>query len=471
MRADNQGREAAAPRMLVLCFDGTAAQFDSDNTNVVKLFALLRKDEMDKQRCYYQSGIGTYFEPGAVSWLFSWCAKLLDEAIAWYLGEHVMDGYKFLMSNYRTGDKICLFGFSRGAYTARALAGMLAKVGLLPHDNLQSVTSAYKYYKQQDKKSIALAKQFKEEFCQDVDVEFVGVWDTVQSTGILFSRSLPFTDSNTFVTTFRHALSLDEHRVKFRPNLYHRPLKEEKPNLAQKAKSGIARVSNLLRGKHHLSSGSDNPAENSTSEPVSEQPAPLETDVLEVWFAGCHSDIGGGNVPNDEKVSLSQIPLRWMIEQVIASGCGVLFEDEGLKDLGITVQPVPAQAGKDGPVPVASDVKPAGDVQDVTLTSDGPPGPSPPRGVADPEFEDAIAHLYDDLQISKAWWLLEIIPLPWSWQDDNGRWHEKWSIHLGKGRVIPYRRPLFHHTVKLRMDYAPLKYKPRALYNHEEIYT
>lgn len=470
MRADNQGCETAGPRTLVLCFDGTAAQFDSDNTNVVKLFGLLRKDEMDKQRCYYQSGIGTYFDPGAVSWLFSWCAKLLDEAIAWYLDEHVMDGYKFLMSNYRTGDKISMFGFSRGAYTARALAGMLAKVGLLPHDNLQSVTLAYKYYQRQDKKGIALAKQFKKEFCQDVDVEFVGVWDTVQSTGILLSRSLPFTDSNTFVTTFRHALSLDEHRAKFRPNLYHRPLKKEKPSLAQKAKLGITRVSNLLHGKRHMSSGGDNLAENSTSEPGSEQLAPLETDVLEVWFAGCHSDIGGGNVQNDEKVSLAQIPLRWMIEQVIASGCGVLFEDEGLKDLGIALQPMPAQAGKDGTVPAASDVKP-GDVKDITLTSDGPPGPSPLTGVADPEFEDAIAHLYDDLEITKAWWLLEIIPLPWSWQDDNGRWHEKWSIHLGKGRIIPHHRPIFHRTVKLRMDYAPLKYKPRALYNHDEVYT
>ncbi|KIK27504.1 hypothetical protein PISMIDRAFT_28089 [Pisolithus microcarpus 441] len=468
MKADNQGREAAGPRTLVLCFDGTASQFDSRNTNVVKLFGLLRKDDMDKQRCYYQPGIGTYFDPSAVSPLFSRWAQLLDRAIAWYLDEHVMDGYKFLMSNYRTGDKICLFGFSRGAYTARALAGMLAKVGLLPHDNLQSVTFAYKYYTRRDKKGIALVKQFKKEFCQDVDVEFVGVWDTVQSTGILLSRSLPFTDSNTFVTTFRHALSLDEHRAKYRPNLYHRPPKKEKSSLVQKAKSGVTRVLNLLHGKHDTSLGGDNLAECSTSELGPEQLAPLETDVLEVWFAGCHGDVGGGNVPNDEKVSLAQIPLRWMIEQVIASGCGVLFKDEGLKDLGITVQPVPAQAGKEA-VAVASDVKPC-DVKDLAPTSNSPPGPSP-TGVADPEFEDAIAPLYDKLQITKAWWLLEIIPLPWSWQDDNGKWHGRWGIHLGKGRVIPYHRPIFHHTVKLRMDYAPLKYRPRALYNYDEVYT
>ncbi|KIO06148.1 hypothetical protein M404DRAFT_495980 [Pisolithus tinctorius Marx 270] len=469
MEVDNQCCEAAEPRMLILCFDGTAGQFDSNNTNVVKLFGLLRKDAMDKQRCYYQPGIGTYFEPGVVSPLISWWAKIMDEAIAWYLDGHVMDGYKFLMANYRAGDKICLFGFSRGAYTARALAGMLAKVGLLPRDNLQSVTFAYNYYKREDKKGIALAKKFKEEFCQEVDVEFVGVWDTVQSTGILVSRSLPFTDSNTFVTTFRHALSLDEHRAKFRPNLYHRPMKNQKPSLAQKVTSGVTRVFNLLRGKHHVSSEGDNPAENGTSEPGPERPALPETDVLEVWFAGCHSDIGGGNVEDDVKVSLAQITLRWMVEQVIASDCGVLFEDEGLQELGIPSCPMPGKVGKNGAEPVASAVK-QGDVKDVTSSSDSLLGPSPSTGVADAEFKDAIAPLFDELQNTKAWWLLEIIPLPFSWQDDSGRWHERWSIHFGKGRIIPYQRPLFHHTVKLRKDYAPLKYKPRAIYN-DEIYV
>ncbi|KAI6044762.1 hypothetical protein EDC04DRAFT_260585 [Pisolithus marmoratus] len=332
MEADNQYCEAAGPRMLVLCFDGTAGQFDSDNTNVVKFFGLLRKDAVDKQLCYYQPGIGTYFEPGVVSPLFSWGAKILDEAIAWYLDAHVMDGYKFLMANYRTGDKISLFGFSRGAYTARALAGMLAKVGLLLHDNLQSVTFAYDYYKRQDKKGITLAEQFKKEFCQEVDVEFVGVWDTVQSTGILMSRSLPFTDSNT-------------------PNLYHQPLKKPISSLAQKAISGATNVLNLLRGKYPASSEGDNSAGNDTSGPGTEQPP--ETDVLEVWFAGCHSDIGGGNVEDGVTVSLAQITLRWMVEQVIASECGVLFAEERLKGLGIASRPVPVQTRKNGAAPVA----------------------------------------------------------------------------------------------------------------------
>ena len=107
-------------------------------------------------------------------------------------------------------------------------AHIFPKVGLLPPDSPQTVAFAYKLYTQT--KDIKLAETFKKEFCQDVKVEFVGVWcissylsntleltistrDTVQSTGILVSRKLPFTNSNTAIRTFRHALSLDEVRI------------------------------------------------------------------------------------------------------------------------------------------------------------------------------------------------------------------------------------------------------------------
>jgi uncharacterized protein (DUF2235 family) len=79
------------------------------NSNVVKFFGLLNKDP-NHQLCYYDPGVGTWFRPGVVSPLFEWGAKILDLALAWYLDQHVMDGYRFLMQNYREGDKICLFG-------------------------------------------------------------------------------------------------------------------------------------------------------------------------------------------------------------------------------------------------------------------------------------------------------------------------------------------------------------------------
>lgn len=137
-------------RTLVLCFDGTSDQYsscvrakslsfhpqmnlistNSQNTNIPRLYALLKKDDdCTEQLCYYQAGVGTWFNPGVVAPMFRWGAKILDEAFAWYLDAHVIDGYKFIMNNWKTGDKICLFGFSRGAYTARALAGALHKVG------------------------------------------------------------------------------------------------------------------------------------------------------------------------------------------------------------------------------------------------------------------------------------------------------------------------------------------------------
>ncbi|KAF4596088.1 hypothetical protein EYR38_007462 [Pleurotus pulmonarius] len=114
-------------RTLVLCFDGTGDQFDEDNSNIVQLFTLLKKDNRDVQMVYYQAGIGTYTSPNIATPLMAKVSKTLDEMVAWNLDRHVMDGYEFLMQNYKAGDRICIFGFSRGAYTARALAGMIHK--------------------------------------------------------------------------------------------------------------------------------------------------------------------------------------------------------------------------------------------------------------------------------------------------------------------------------------------------------
>lgn len=116
-------------------------------------------------------------------------AQLTDKAIAWYairifavstnvlinnryLDAHVMGGYSFLMNNYHIGDKISIFGFSRGAYTARALAGMLSKVGLLPKDNIEQVPYAWKMYTQIGNN----AADYKKMLSRTVEIEFLGVW-------------------------------------------------------------------------------------------------------------------------------------------------------------------------------------------------------------------------------------------------------------------------------------------------------
>ncbi|KAF8751145.1 hypothetical protein RHS01_08813 [Rhizoctonia solani] len=183
------------------------------------------KDDRNKQMVYYQAGIGTsskhFVTPIAIA-----LSKAADMAIAHGLRDHVTDGYEFLMQNYIEGDKICLFGFSRGAYTARALAGMLHKVGLLPPFNYQQVPFAYHMYQRDDKEGWEMSNGFKQAFSIDVEIHFMGLFDTVNSVGLL-PHELPFAKSNYVVRNFRHAVALDERRAKFKANLWGRTSDED----------------------------------------------------------------------------------------------------------------------------------------------------------------------------------------------------------------------------------------------------
>src|SRR3954454_9384422 len=167
-------------RNIILCFDGTNNEYDATNTNVVKIYAMLDRTRAD-QFAYYQPGIGTFAPPGVWGKIKKWVVTRLDLAIAWLLVDHVCDGYRFLMRYYQDGDQIFIFGFSRGAYTARALAGMIHKVGLLSQGNEELVSFAWSNFrKQQDG---TLATGFKQTFCKDVKIRFLGLFDTVCSVG------------------------------------------------------------------------------------------------------------------------------------------------------------------------------------------------------------------------------------------------------------------------------------------------
>ncbi|EAU86154.2 hypothetical protein CC1G_03365 [Coprinopsis cinerea okayama7 len=448
------GQSLPKPRTLVLCFDGTSNEYDADNTNVVKLFALLKKDDFEQQLCYYQAGVGTWFEPGVVSPLFHWGAKMLDLAVAWYLDNHVMEGYRFLMDNYRTGDRICIFGFSRGAYTARALGGFLYKAGLLPRGNQAQVPFAYKLYKREDKEGIELCAGFKQTYCQDVKIEFMGVWDTVSSVGVFIKRTLPFTNSNRSVKTFRHALALDERRVKFQPNYYHRPTPKEDDSFTTEQvdhrKQGSSDSSTLAEDDvPHCQFFGRIPSKRSrklkkklkraqavkdlystavnramVNDDSTERLGPVD-DVLEVWFAGCHSDVGGGSVHNSQTQNLGNISLRWMVREILASGCGILFDLDAMARANIRVRLEPS----------ASEL----------ILDDA----------------DALQDIHDELKRRKAWWLLEILPLHHTWQDAKGVWRKNYGINLGRGRKIPDPEPKFHITVQKRMR-SHLDYRPQA---------
>ncbi|KAJ6483330.1 hypothetical protein C8R45DRAFT_904567 [Mycena sanguinolenta] len=438
-------------RTLVLCFDGTGNQFDLDNSNIVEFFSMLSKADRTKQMVYYQAGIGTYTTPEIATPFWANISMLLDTALAFSLHAHVIGGYEFLMQNYMAGDRICIFGFSRGAYTARSLAGMLHKVGLLPVCNHQQVPFAYKMFTRTDDIGWQQSNAFKKAFSIDVPIEFIGVWDTVNSVGLIPKR-LPFTTSNTIVRTFRHAVSLDERRAKFKPNLWNRPNADEQllSISDQQQKPQPQHDTKLKR--------------NNTSQRVMEasydegRDSARPTDIEEVFFAGCHCDVGGGSVANDTQHSLARIPLRWMVRECFKTNTGIMFDPEGLRGIGLdpdalypVVKPRPAAlsagSGRILVIPRAPwfPTGPAANVTkngvDIFLTEE------------ELDLRDALSPIYDQLNRHWLWWLLELMPLRQRTQRADDSWEASLVCNWGRGREIPKHHELkVHRSVKTRME-------------------
>ncbi|KAG8219249.1 hypothetical protein J3R82DRAFT_88 [Butyriboletus roseoflavus] len=453
-------------RTLVLCFDGTGDQFDRDNSNIIQFFSMLKKDDPLQQMVYYQAGIGTYTIPQIATPFMAKLSKTIDMMIGIHLDAHVMGGYEFLMQNYEAGDKICIFGFSRGAYTARALAGMLHKTMTVDGSKVQPS---------------------RKQFSINVDIEFVGVWDTVNSVGII-PRTLPFTKSNDNIRYFRHALSLDERRVRFKANYYNRSTEDdlkrgvkrhEMPRSTKKLHlpSLPKAIKDYTNGHHH-----DSPSE--LEQPYSQ--AITKTDVEEVWFAGCHCDVGGGSVPNGTRNSLARIPLRWMIRQCFLANTGIMFYRSMFKDIGMD-DAVLYPHVVDRPPAVFQSPPP----QSPSGTLDSLKGysvPDPQVVVDDPsvvaysdggkfvseeqeDLGDALCRSYDQLKIAPYWWILEVIPQILHYQrDEDDIWTDDFVVNMGKGRHIPLRQTegaklKVHRSVKIRQEAVGLiggKYTPAA---------
>ncbi len=190
-------------KTLVLCFDGTGNKFEGKDTdsNILKIYRLLDRTAPN-QFSWYNPGIGTYVRSsaiehtGIVSRTKSWYSKMKDEAVGSSLAEHVMSGYRFLMRYYSSEDDIYLFGFSRGAYTARFLAEMLDHIGLLSAGNEELQRFAWKTFSkwqarpgvktEEDEKTTMelyhFMKGFRETFSRPIRrVRFLGLFDTVNS--------------------------------------------------------------------------------------------------------------------------------------------------------------------------------------------------------------------------------------------------------------------------------------------------
>jgi uncharacterized protein (DUF2235 family) len=260
---------------IVLCCDGTSNEFASANTNVVKLYQTLVHDPA-RQVLFYHPGLGTMGSPAALTPVARWVTRVLGLAFGYGLSQHLADLYSMVANAFDAGDKLYLFGFSRGAYTARALAAMLHMFGLLRRGNDVMIPYAIRLLKRSDDERFVIAAKFKRTFAAPMKIRFVGVWDTVSSVGTLWDPlHLPFSARNPDIETGRHALALDERRAFYRQNLWM---------------------------------------------PLAGQ------DIQQVWFPGVHSDVGGGYAERES--GLSKLALKWMADE--ARTAGLLFDDAKL---------------------------------------------------------------------------------------------------------------------------------------------
>ncbi|WP_122075884.1 DUF2235 domain-containing protein [Pseudophaeobacter sp. EL27] len=286
--------------IVILC-DGTSNEISQDRTNILRLFGCLKKSP--EQSVFYDPGVGTFGAENSASYYYRRGVEIWGLATGWGLDANVKEAYRYLVKHYEhkpsggdddQADQIYIFGFSRGAYTARVLAGFIHAVGLLHPDNLNLLDYAYRAYKgiggnagnEGNDRKFAEVRLFERMLRPTRPrIRFLGLFDTVGS--VIESgrfgprlRSHAFTSTNSSVKSIRHALALDERRTMFQPQLW----PTGKP----------------YRSEHF--------------NPKSE----VEQDAKEVWFVGSHGDVGGGYP--EPKSAIAKIPLEWMIHEAQSAG-------------------------------------------------------------------------------------------------------------------------------------------------------
>lgn len=260
-------------KRLIVCCDGTWNDTDnqSTDTNVFRIAKAIHGSQQTGgvlQIVLYMRGVGTSgLKPE--TWI--------EGAIGLGVDDNIRSGYMFIAQNYIPGDEIFIFGFSRGAYTARSLVGFLNACGVLKRQELGHLPDAWAYYRSNPPHSVEdFCMKYKTNCHADVKVDFLGVWETVGSLGIPLDvlnaaneRKFAFHDTGPckILKHGCHALAIDEHRHNFAPTLW--------------------------------TGGS-----------------PTGVNIEQVWFAGAHADVGGGYATRE----LADIPLVWMAERAQADG-------------------------------------------------------------------------------------------------------------------------------------------------------
>ncbi len=277
-------------KRIVICCDGTWNEPDHNEsgkrcpTNVVKLASLIPPLGADgvEQRTFYHNGIGS---------MSSRSKRIIDGATGYGISRILLACYTWLVRTYQPGDQIYLFGFSRGAYTARSLAGFIRNSGILRPENESVVNESFALYRSRDGSRSPRAEAsrlFRQNYAwSDVTpVQCIGVWDTVGSLGVpntIFqgilkhvfrvNREFHDTDLSSTVAFAYHAIAIDERRKPFLPTLWTLP-----------------------------------PAQAAGGQTLEQS-----------WFPGCHGDVGGGNPTSD----LAAITLDWMVDRARHAGLDV----------------------------------------------------------------------------------------------------------------------------------------------------
>lgn len=270
-------------KKIVISFDGTwntpdpNAEVDGDSsTNVWKLHEAIRDrdDAGVEQLRWYEAGVGT-----------KWYSKLPGGAFGVGLSRKIQEGYAQLVQHYDEGDQIFIFGFSRGAYSARSLVGLIRNAGILRREHARRVGEAYSLYRTRDAGADSeSARFFRRKYAAEAPVHCLGVWDTVGALGVPVQSFEWFnqayyefhdTELSGIVRNAFHAVAVDEHRRSYDAALWN---PKEKPNQR----------------------------------------------VEQVWFSGAHANVGGGYGDS----ALSDLSLRWMAAR--AAECGLALDGSRL---------------------------------------------------------------------------------------------------------------------------------------------
>lgn len=288
----------APPRQIVLLCDGTNNNLTGkhQDTNVVKLLELLTACPDPARVVFYDPGVGNPGAlPGATTWtqFKRWLDRVNGLALGQGIYENIAETYLFLMRHYQPGDQLYILGFSRGAFTARCVGGLVNQFGVLqPHMESMVHTLLHWYFAERTDKARfdaitdQIARQFSVPASRQADIQFVGVWDTVASVG-LPPFNAKFTASSDlrgkrFLHT-RQALALDEHRAQFSPRLY------APDNGPIRTKSG------------------------------------QQGSLRQLWFPGAHCDVGGGYA--DDEAGLSDVAFAWLVSEAVQ--CGLRLSADG----------------------------------------------------------------------------------------------------------------------------------------------